>query len=168
MAPEQFDHFISTNKNRIYNYILRFVDIDEDAQDILQDVFIAFYDRLDSIKHETALPYMYRMAHNMALNWKKASKRHVLKPSEDFERIPDKPIVTENYTALNQAIALLPVKLAMVVQLFYYDKLSYKEIASELKLSSKAVDSLLNRARRKLRDSITINEHGSFELRSRG
>lgn len=166
MAPENFAPFINTNKNRIYNYILRFVDIDEDAQDILQDVCIAFYERLENIKQETALPYMYRMAHNMALNWRKASKRHILKPSDDFERIPETTTVTENYTALNQAIAKLPVKLAMVVHLFYYDRLSYKEIGEQLRISSKSVDSLLNRARRKLRNSIAINEEGNFELRS--
>ncbi len=166
MAPESFDPFIRANKNRIYSYILRFVVIDEDAQDILQEVCIAFYDRLEKIKQETALPYMYRMAHNMALNWSKANKKHILKPTGDFERIPEKAPKTEDFTALNQAIAKLPVKLAMVVHMFYYDKLSYREIGEQLGISSKSVDSLLNRARRKLRNCIAINEEGNFELRS--
>ena len=73
MSHEHFELFLKDNKHKIYGYLLRFVDNDDDAQDLLQDVFIAFYRKLDRIYPETAINYMYRMAHNMALNWLNAT-----------------------------------------------------------------------------------------------
>lgn len=165
MSPDSFEQFFKDNRNKVYNYLLRFVEINDDAQDLLQEVCIAFYDRIEQIRPETALPYMYSMAHNMALNWRKTQKKHLLRAAGDFDRLPAAEPKPVSYEVLNAAIAALPVKLATVVHMFYFDKLSYREIGSQLEISVKAVDSLLDRARRKLRRNIGTGEDGTLELK---
>jgi len=165
MSPDSFEQFLKEHRHKIYGYLLRFVDVDDDAQDLLQEVCIAFYRRIDSIRPETAVCYMYRMAHNTALNWRKQRNRTLLKPAMDFERIPGTVPMTDRYQIVNKAIAQLPANLSAVVHMYYYDRLSYKEISVQTGKSIKAIDSMLDRARSKLRKRIRIDGDGDFELK---
>ncbi len=161
MKPESFEKFLTDNEKRIYNYLLRFVEVDDDAHDLVQNVFIAFYDRIGDIEEKTAVAYLYRMAHNMALNFIKQHKRMVLRPPEDFQNVRDRSHAEPeiDYTVLNNAIRELPIKLSTVIHLQYYENLSYKEISLKLGISVKAVESLLVRAKKQLRKKI-MKENG--------
>jgi RNA polymerase sigma-70 factor (ECF subfamily) len=165
MKTEKFETFLTDNEKRIHNYLLRFVEVDDDAQDLLQNVFLAFYDRIHDIDDKTAVAYLYRMSHNMALNWIKQRKRLVLKAPEDFYNLADKPQNKEEpkYEVLNKAIRELPVKLSTVIHLQYYENLSYKEISEKLNISVKAVESLLVRAKKQLR-KIIMKESGGADV----
>ena len=105
MKPESFEKFLTDNEKRIYNYLLRFVEVDDDANDLLQNVFLAFYERIHDIEEKTAVAYLYRMAHNMALNWIKHQKRMVLRAPADFQNLRDKPAYTPepDYKVLEQS-----------------------------------------------------------------
>jgi len=169
MQPDRFDSFLTENENRIYNYVLRFVDVDDDAQDIVQNVFIAFYARIARIDEKTALAYLYRMAHNMSITWQKQRRRYVLKPPEAFQNISGKRYQAESadYSAINAAIAALPVKLSTVIHLQYYDNMSYREISSTLGVSIKTVDSLLVRAKNLLRKHLVKDSGGNYVFKNR-
>jgi RNA polymerase sigma-70 factor (ECF subfamily) len=56
---------------------------------------------------------------------------------------------------ISAALAKLPSKYALLLELQYYQKLSYKEIADTLNLSVSAVDSRLVRAKKKLKKIIS-------------
>jgi RNA polymerase sigma-70 factor (ECF subfamily) len=161
MKTESFESFLTANEKRIYNYLLRFVEVDDDANDLLQNVFLAFYERIHDIEEKTAVAYLYRMAHNMALNFIKHQKKMVLRAPADFANLRDKPhsAPEPDYAILNNAIRELPVKLSSVIHLQYYENLSYKEISEKMGISVKAVESLLVRAKKQLRKKI-IKENG--------
>jgi len=169
MKPESFEAFLTENERRIYNYILRFVEVGDDANDLVQNVFLAFYERLNDIEDKTALAYLYRMAHNMALNWVKHRKRYLLKAPADFQNISDQSqnYSETDYTILNRALKSLPVKLSTVIHLQYYDNLSYTDIAAKLGISVKAVESLLVRAKKQLRKKILKETGGNNVLQNR-
>jgi RNA polymerase sigma-70 factor (ECF subfamily) len=166
MKTEQFEAFLTDNEKRIHNYLLRFVEVDDDALDLAQNVFLAFYERINDIEEKTAVAYLYRMSHNMALNWIKQRKRFVLKDPTDFYNLADKPHNPEEpkHDVLNNAIQNLPVKLSTVIHLQYYDNLSYKAISEKLGISVKAVESLLVRAKKQLRKDILKDSRGSYVL----
>jgi RNA polymerase sigma-70 factor (ECF subfamily) len=166
MKPESFEAFLSENEKRIYNYLLRFVEVDDDANDLVQNVFIAFYERIRDIDEKTATAYLYRMAHNMALNFIKQNKRMILKAPSDFQNLKDTSHAAPeiDYSILDKALQELPVKLSTVIHLQYYDNLSYKEISSKLGISVKAVESLLVRAKKQLRKKIIKENGGSSVL----
>jgi RNA polymerase sigma-70 factor (ECF subfamily) len=161
MKPESFEPFLTENEKRIYNYLLRFVDIDDDAQDLVQNVFLAFYERITDIEEKTAVAYLYRMAHNMALNWIKQRRRIILRAPADFQNLKDKPhtVAEPDHSILNNAVKELPVKLSTVIHLQYYESLSYKDISLKMGISVKAVESLLVRAKKELRKKI-MKENG--------
>jgi len=153
MKKEHFEAFLSKNENRIYRYLLGLCANEQDALDVLQTVFIAVYQNLDRIEDATALAYTYKIAHNKCMNFLKARSRYIPVDPVAFTNIPDTATsaIEPDYRALNGAIASLPPKLAAVIQLQYYEKLSYKDISAQLGISVKAVESLLVRAKRILR-----------------
>ena len=156
MKKEHFEAFLTANEKRIYNYILTLCNNEQDALDIVQTVFIAVYKNLERIDEATALAYTYKIAHNKCLSFLKQKARYVNIEPEKFNCIPEKTVTANetDYTVLKNAISTLPPRLAAVIQLQYYEKMSYKEISATLGISIKAVESLLVRAKRILRKKI--------------
>jgi len=156
MSIESFTAFLTANEKRIYNYLLQLVKSEADAQDLVQNVFIAFYEHIDSIEEATSVSYLYRIAHNKALSFIKQRNRTLLVDPVRFSRLPDTNTSPseQDYSQLRNAIAELPVRLSTVIHLQYYDGLSYKDISSTLGISVKAVETLLVRAKKILRKKI--------------
>lgn len=153
MKKEHFEAFLSKNENRILRYLIGLCGNEQDALDVLQSVFIAVYKNLDRIEDATALSYTYKIAHNKCITFLKAKSRYVAVDPVYFNSIPDSSggVAEADYKELHLAIASLPPKLAAVIQLQYYENLSYKDISAQLGISVKAVESLLVRAKRILR-----------------
>jgi RNA polymerase sigma-70 factor (ECF subfamily) len=156
MKIEDFESFLKANEARIYHYLLTILANESDAQDIVQEAFLAFYEHIDAIDAATALPYLYRIAHNKALTFIKQRKRYVPRDPQDFMNLPDKAASNpeKDYSALKTAITELPIRLATVIHLQYYDRMSYKEMATHLGISVKAVESLIVRAKKILRKKL--------------
>ena len=162
MHRDSFEGFLATNEKRIFRYIYSLGANEQDAMDILQTVFIAVYQNLEKIEDSTALAYTYKIAHNKSVTFLKQKSRYISVDPSSFTNIQDKsaaePIA--DYSSLNRAIAQLPPRLAAVIQLQYYEKLSYKDISVQLGISIKAVESLLVRAKRLLRKNIVQDKQG--------
>lgn len=162
MRKEQFEAFLKTNEKRIYRYLYSLCGNEQDALDVLQNVFVALYQNLDRVDEATALAYSYKIAHNKGLTFIKQKSRYVTHDPADFTNIPDiaSPNSEPDHKALHRAVAELPPRLASVIQLQYYDGLSYKEISAALGISVKAVETLLVRAKRILRKKIMQETRG--------
>jgi len=48
----EFEFILRENNRRILNYLLKILRNQEDAEDILQDVFISFYHKMENIKRK--------------------------------------------------------------------------------------------------------------------
>ncbi len=163
MRAADFEGFLLSNQKRIYHYLLSLTANEADAQDLLQMTFISFYENIDRIEEPTAVSYLYRIAYNKTMTFLKQKSRFVHTEPEVFERIAEKPKEPEpDYSALIAALRELPPRMASVVQLQYYESLSYKDISERLGISVKAVESLLVRARKILRKKLVkeIEEMG--------
>ncbi|MGI6198395.1 MAG: RNA polymerase sigma factor [Candidatus Cloacimonadaceae bacterium] len=162
MRAEDFEGFLLENQARIYHYLLSLTGNEADSQDLLQMSFIAFYENIDRIEEPTALSYLYRIAYNKSMTFLKQKSRFVHTEPEVFERMADKPPPEPepDYTPLINAIKELPPRMAAVIQLQYYESLSYKEISERLGITVKAVESLLVRARKILRKKLVKEIEG--------
>jgi len=156
MITEDFESFLSAHESRIYHYLINLLGNENDAADVLQEAFIAFYTHLERIDKGSALAYLYKIAYNKALTFRKQKHRFRLIPPYHFHNMPDIPYQEKeaDFSALHLALKELPPKLAAVIHLQYYEKMSYKEIAAELGYSLKAVESLIVRAKKILRKKI--------------
>lgn len=162
MRAEDFESFLLANQKRIYHYLLSLTANEADAQDLLQMSFIAFYENIDRIEEPTAVSYLYRIAYNKSMTFLKQKNRFIHTEPEVFERMADKPPPEPepDYSPITKAIRELPPRMAAVIQLQYYESLSYKDISARLGISIKAVESLLVRARKILRKKLVREIEG--------
>lgn len=153
MKQERFDAFLKANEKRIYHYLLTLLGNDNDARDIVQMVFISFYEHIDRVEEPTALSYLYKIAYNKSMTFLKQKSRYVSLPPQAFEHIPDTSgaPVEKDWSFLHRTIRELPPRLSSVIMMQYFEELSYKEISEQLGISVKAVESLLVRAKKILR-----------------
>lgn len=156
MNKEYFEEFLSLHEKRIYRYLLGIAKEEQDALDLVQLTFISVFEKFETIEEKTALAYVYRVAHNKAMTFLKKKSRYVDIDPTVMAQITKAPEEEEevDYSHLTKAISELPPRLAAVIQLQYYEKMSYKEMSESLGISVKAVESLLVRAKRILRKKV--------------
>lgn len=121
----------------LYYYIRRIVVSHEDAEDILQEVFIKVFRHLDHFRNESSLStWIYKIATNECLRFFNARKERVISAEEIQEELIGK-LKTSDYVdyenelavKFQEAILSLPEKQRLVFNLRYYDELEYEEIA---------------------------------------
>jgi RNA polymerase sigma-70 factor (ECF subfamily) len=163
-----FKHLVESRQSLVFNTVLGFLQSQEDAEDVTQDVFIKIFESIHQFKGESALStWVYRVAVTTALEFirrKKRKKRFgLLSPlfGEDNTpnlELPDfhHPGVTldnkEKAGMLFKAIKELPENQQIAFILNKVEGLSYQEVAEIMKTSLSAVESLLHRAKNNLRD----------------
>jgi RNA polymerase sigma-70 factor, ECF subfamily len=173
MEKRSFESILRKENKRIFNYLFKMLRNREDAEDIMQETFVAFHRKMDVINEEALLSYLYRTAHNKALNLIKKRKRHDKFSSSysELDYIPEEPKEQEKYAKselVRQAFSLLPKKYSMLLEMQFYRKMSYKEIAATMDISESAVDSRLVRAKKKLKKIISQEMKNEEVFKNRG
>lgn len=136
--PEQgFKLLMEHFQRPIYGYIRRLVVSHEDAEDILQEVFIRIFRHMEQFKAESSLStWIYRIATNESLRLLNSRKEKAVATEEVQEELMNKLMASdyidyENEMAVKfqQAILTLPEKQRIVFNLHYYDELEYDAIS---------------------------------------
>lgn len=169
---DAFEELIKDYKKMAYNIALRVLRNKEDAEDISQEALVKVYKNIDSFNMQSTFKvWLYRIVMNTCLDFKRKKKivtYSIDKPlesdeSEILQDIPDNSnnpdIIIENKLEsqmLHECIEMLDDDFRTVIILRDLQNLSYKDIASILSCNEGTVKSRLNRARKKLRDIITI------------
>ena len=150
----------------VYPIIIRIVykitgDLDS-AEELCQDAFIKFYERMNTIADgEQAKYWLIRVSRNLALNYQKRRGRE----RRAYERVFREPqrrqdsgetavLKDESSQAVKQALDRLPESLRAVIIMKEYGELSYKEIASVLGISEGNVKVRVYRARERLAEHL--------------
>ncbi len=170
MPLADLDSFVREKAVKIYNYLLKFTRQKEDAEDILQEVFIKFMDKRDNINEGAYESYLYRSAHNQAINYlkkKKTEKKSIQKLEIEESIMDEDPEEAGNSLRLKNAFKQLNPKHLLVLDLQYYQKKSYKEIAEIMQTTPSAIDSMLVRAKRELRKIILQESRSDSVLSNR-
>jgi RNA polymerase sigma factor (sigma-70 family) len=148
---------------RIFNTVLHFLQNQSDAEDITQEVFIEIFRSISGFKHNSKFfTWIYRIAVTKSLDFirrKKRKKRFalniILEPdeikSEDFNHPGIDIENKERALALFNAIRKLSENQRIAFTLNKIDGLEYKEIAEIMKISLSSVESLIFRAKEKLK-----------------
>ncbi|MCK5050138.1 MAG: sigma-70 family RNA polymerase sigma factor [Candidatus Cloacimonetes bacterium] len=159
MNNNKFEVLLRNESGRLYNYLLKILRNKEDAEDILQETFIAFHKKMNSIKDSSYKSYLFRTAYHKALNLikKRNAKNKLVTNFPEMEHFADGS--TKNNEQQNElvkdALSKLKPEEALLIDLQFYQKMSYKQIAEVLETTQSAVDSKLVRAKKKLIKIIT-------------
>jgi RNA polymerase sigma-70 factor (ECF subfamily) len=132
---EGFTLLVNHFKKSIYFQIRRIVITHENTDDVVQEVFIKCWNKLNTFNGKSKLStWIYRVTYNEAIQWiRKNRKEYHLNISEiQTDNQPTTNIfhkdADEISILLEKAILQLPEKQNMVFQLKYFEDLSYKEI----------------------------------------
>lgn len=125
----------------------------EDAEDVCQETFLAFYRSAPDFSGEEHLrAWLLRTAINKAKNVTRSFWRRNRESLEDYaEALAAAP---EEDSALLQAVLALPKRCRMIVHLFYYEGYSVQEIALLLGIRENTVKSQLHRGRTLLKQQL--------------
>lgn len=162
-----YAHLIRKYKNPLYATVLRMTKNPADAQDLVQEVFIKVYHRLDKYEEKGSFSsWLYRMAINHCMD-EFRKKSHQMKSSE----VKEEDVVNGNHPEivylqkeknrqLERLVGTLPEDERMIILLRYVNELSYQEISELLDIPLSTVRNKLFRAKKKMRE--TVKQEGGY------
>lgn len=165
---EKYAEIIQRYQGKLFAYLYRLVGNREEAEDLLQNVFIKAYINLHSYDCSRKFSsWIYRISHNEAVNYLKRKSLKRLIYWEDISSTKDKLKSCsaeegadkawerkETNREVNEAIGRLPIKYKQVLLLRYFSDSSYEEIGEILDKPVNTVGTLINRAKKKLQEEI--------------
>ena len=160
-----FTAIIKKYQEKLYWHIRRMVIDHEDANDVLQNMFIKVWKNLENFKEESQLyTWLYRIATNESLTFLEQQKKRASVSLSDVEtNLENKIIADKNFDAnrlewkLQLAIQQLPEKQRTVFNLRYYDEMPYEEMSRILDTSEGALKASYHHAARKIEEFIRNN-----------
>lgn len=150
-------------QQKLYWHIRRLVGNHDDADDVLQSVFIKVWKNLDKFRGEAGIyTWMYRIASNESFTFlRKEKKRSSLSLSDEDMDLGNQ-IKADKYFNANEiewklqvAIQKLPEKQKAVFSLRYYDEMPYSEISKVLETSEGALKASYHHAVKKIKNMLT-------------
>lgn len=161
---KQYQELVKRYQGKLLVYLRHLIGLHDESEDLLQNVFIKVYEHLDDFDQTRKFSsWIYRIAHNEAVNYLKKKSRRRLVAWEDIMSSKDKLDTAdekESVEALwirgelrdevNLALDKLPKKYQEVLILRYYLDKTYTEMADITGRPENTVATLLNRAKKKL------------------
>jgi len=171
-SPAALEEVICLYEKRIYNLAFRFTGDKEEAFDLCQEIFLRVYSKIKLFSQGTDFnAWFMRLAVNAAINYKSRVRKNPSHTALEFceeqgDGTGDGPANNpadrlEQETlqqSVNALLAQLPKRERMAITLQVREKKAVKEIAELMTTSVKAVESLLTRARKRLKKIIKKNE----------
>lgn len=147
-------------QERLYWHIRRMVVNHDDANDVLQNVFIRVWNGLENFREDSRLyTWLYRIATNECLSFLEQKKKKASLSLSDMEEglanqvQADKDFDPQKIEwKLQVAIQKLPEKQRLVFSLRYYDEMPYEEMSRVLDTSEGALKASYHHAVKKIED----------------
>ncbi len=155
-----FTAIIKKYQEKLYWHIRRMVVEHEDANDILQNMFIKVWNSLEKFREDSQLyTWLYRIATNESLTFLEQLKRRSAVSLSDVEDgLSNKIKADDNFDGnklewkLQLAMQKLPEKQRLVFNLRYYDEMPYEEMSRILETSEGALKASYHHAAKKIED----------------
>ncbi|MEP7278943.1 MAG: sigma-70 family RNA polymerase sigma factor [Bacteroidota bacterium] len=157
-----FTAIIKKYQEKLYWHIRRMVVEHEDANDVLQNVFIRVWNGLGNFREDSQLyTWLYRIGTNECLSFLEQKKRKATVSLGDVENGLSNSIKADKHFDPNKlewklqlAMQQLPEKQRIVFNLRYYDEMPYEEMSKVLETSEGALKASYHHAVKKIEDFI--------------
>ncbi|WP_367865624.1 RNA polymerase sigma factor [Pedobacter sp. WC2423] len=166
---EAFNLLISKYQEKTYWHIRRLVIDHDDADDLVQEVFIKVWKNLSKFRSDSKLyTWIYRIATNDCITFLNKKKQRNNIPLDDVSAELSESLVASSYfngdkiqMKLQQALLTLPEKQRLIFNMKYYDELKYEEISEILGTSVGALKASFHIAVKKI-EVFMLNEDITF------
>ena len=149
---EAFAELFFRYEKYVFAVAKRLVKIDQDAEEITQDVFFRVIKSVEGFRGESKLSsWLYRITHNLSLNRLRDGKKErentvgLPETAADSGVSPEKEYERKRAA---EAVGSLPKKYRQILELYYYEGKSYKQIAKELEIPINTVKTNISRAKK--------------------
>ena len=170
-SMDAFEELISRYESKVFNLAMRFTRNQEDAEEVLQDVFTTIYTKIEGFKGQSAFSsWLYRIIVNAAFMKLRKRKQQTAVSIEDLSPAVKQYCIDRESLSLTRsdsitythelreilegAISRLPEQYRAVFILRDVDGMSNQEVSEILDLSIPAVKSRLHRSRLMLRKKL--------------
>jgi RNA polymerase sigma-70 factor (ECF subfamily) len=160
--PAAFELLFLQYHKRVYSFAISLVPSHQDAEEIVQNVFIAIWDQRKRLSISASfISYLFGIARHMAYEFIKKKIQHeafveyFLEHNQEYAFITEEEVLfRELEELLQRLIQDLPERRREIFVLSKFDGLSYKEISVKLGISENTVDTQIRHALAFLRNKI--------------
>ncbi len=159
---EAFRELVERHQRRVLGFVRNLVRHASDAEDLVQEVFVAAFRKLDSFDPERSQfsTWLLTIARNRCLNHLKRSSITTTSASDfDVESRVTQPLDVvlnhETYARLDAALDLLPLEQRTAFVLAEIQELPYAEIAIIEEVELGTIKSRVSRAKQRLRELLS-------------
>jgi RNA polymerase sigma-70 factor, ECF subfamily len=157
--PRAYRDLVERHVRGVHAFVYRMLGSRAEAEEVCQESFLRLWKQADSfVAHAKPSTWLYRVAHNLAID--RLRRRREGSHPLGIEEVPtsERPS-THLYEkqvaqAVESALATLPERQRAAISLVHYQGLSNAEAADVLGVKVRALESLLARGRRELRDKL--------------
>ena len=160
-----FTDIIKKYQEKLYWHVRRMVVDHDDANDVLQNMFIKVWNALENFREDSQLyTWLYRIATNECLTFLEQQKKRSSVSLSDVENGLSNKLKSDTAFDANKlewklqlGIQKLPEKQRLVFNLRYYDEMPYEEMSKILDTSEGALKASYHHAAKKIEDFILNN-----------
>ncbi|MFN4808413.1 MAG: RNA polymerase sigma factor [Bacteroidota bacterium] len=154
MTEREYNQCVDQYADGVYRFILKNMQVPEDAQDVVQSAFEKMWKNHQDVKIETAKAYLFTVAYNQMIDHIRKNKRMTL--VDEFSE--SSKISWSRQTNLKQELEralqqLTPLQKSLIL-LKDYEGYSYDEIGEITSLNASQVKVYLHRARMQMKEYI--------------
>lgn len=155
MKKHEYNVVIDELSAQLYRYAFHFLRNQEDAKDIIQDVFEKMWLNRKTIDLETVKPWLYRCTHNAMVNFIAKKSRTSYMSNQELPKTTS-PFDSsfESMQVVDRMVSILPPTQKSIILLRDIEGYTYKEIGLILDLSASQVKVYLFRARMKIKKQL--------------
>lgn len=160
-----FANIVAQYSERLYWTVRRIVIDHDDADDVLQNVFVKAWSNMDDFQNRSKIStWLYRIAVNEALDFIRR-KKDIASLGDDGNVAVANRLMADDYfdgdraqALLQAAIASLPDVQRVVFNLRYYDEMKYSDISQLLNTSEGALKASYHIAVKKITSFVKSHE----------
>ena len=163
----QWDAIVQEHSAQVYRLAYRLTGNRQDAEDLMQDVFVRVFNSLETYEPGNFAGWVHRITTNLFLDKARKAQRQKTHPFFEGaeERLPSAEILPESLVHdagfdpdVEAALASLPADFRVAVILCDVEGLSYEEISDVLGVKLGTVRSRIHRGRGQLREALAHRE----------
>ncbi len=164
---QAFELLVRKYQQKIYWQIRRIVEDHDDANDVMQEIFLKVWKSLDGFREDSQLySWLFRITHNECITWHRKNSRtrnhddvSTLSKADEESLPSDEQTISSNEIEkkLYEAIETLPEKQKIIFHLKYFQELKYEEISTQLGTSVGALKASYHIAVKKIENYLSGN-----------
>lgn len=157
-----FELLLDRYSRRVYHQVRRIVINHDDADDVVQNVFVKVWENLQNFREDSQFyTWLFRIAANESLSFLQKKRENLKVSMEEMQETLSEQLAAGSYfngnrteQLLQQAILTLPEKQRLVFNMKYYEDLKYEEIEAILGTSVGGLKASYHHAVKKIEEYV--------------